>query len=197
MLTAYIFCLAVGGGLLAVSFFGDFLDSDVDVDLDADVDVDVDGELGDIAAGTGIAQVFSVRALINAIFGFGAAGTLLHLVWGGGQPVLTAAIAGGTGLASGALISTVFGYLKRTESGVLKGEESFVGLTGEVSLEIGPDSQGAVTVRRGDRRVRLLARPADASGGAAALGPGQAVVVVEMKDGVAAVTPVGPRLLEE
>ena len=197
MLTAYIFCLAVGGGLLAVSLFGDFLDSDVDVDLDADVDVDVDGELADVAAGTGIAQVFSVRALINAIFGFGAAGTLLHLVWGGGQPMLTAAIAGGTGLASGALISTVFGYLKRTESGILRGEESFVGLTGEVSLEIGPDGHGAVTVRRGDRRVRLRARPADASGSAAALGPGQAVVVVEMKDGVAAVTPVGPRLLEE
>ena len=195
MLTAYIFCLAVGGGLLAVSLFGDFLDSDVDVDLDADVDVD--GELGDVAAGTGIAQVFSVRALINAMFGFGAAGTLLHLVWGGGQPMLTAAIAGGTGLASGALISTVFGYLKRTESGVLKGEESFVGLTGEVSLGIGPDSHGTVTVRRGDRRVRLRARPADASGAAAAIGPGQAVVVVEMKDGVAAVTPVGPRLLDE
>jgi len=193
MLTAYVFCLAVGGGLLALSFFGDFLEADVDIDADVDVDADVGG----ISAGTGIAQVFSVRALINAIFGFGAAGTLLHLVWGGGQPMLTVAIAGATGLGSGALISTVFAYLKRTESGALKGEESFVGLTGEVSLEVGPGSHGTVTVRRGDRRVRLRARAADATGGTPALGRGQAVVVVDMKDGIAAVAPVGPKLLED
>lgn len=193
MLTAYVFCLAVGGGLLALSFFGDFLEAEVDLDADVDVDADVDG----IAAGTGIAQVFSVRALINAIFGFGAAGALLHLVWGGAQPMLTAAIAGATGLGSGALISTVFAYLKRTESGALKGEESFVGLTGEVSLEVGPGSHGTVTVRRGDRRVRLRARAAEASEGTPALGPGQAVVVVDMNDGIAAVAPVGPKLLEE
>ncbi len=193
MLTAYVFCLAVGGGLLAISFFGDFLEADVDFDAD----IDVDADLAETAAGTGIAQVFSVRALINAIFGFGAAGALLHLVWGGGQPMLTAAIAGATGLASGAVISTVFGYLKRTESGGLKEEESFVGLTGEVSLEVGPGSHGTVTVRRGDRRVRLRARNADASGGRPTLSPGQPVVVVEMNDGIAAVAPVGPRLLEE
>ena len=193
MLTAYVFCLAVGGGLLAISFFGDFLEADVDFDAD----VDVDADLAETAAGTGIAQVFSLRALINAIFGFGAAGALLHLVWGGGQPMLTAAIAGATGLASGAVISTVFGYLKRTESGALKGEESFVGLTGEVSLEVGPGSHGTVTVRRGGRRVRLRARNADASGGTPTLSPGQPVVVVEMNDGIAAVAPVGPRLLEE
>lgn len=191
MLTAYVFCLTVGGGLLALSFFGDFLEADVD--LDADVDADLDG----VSAGTGIAQVFSLRALINAIFGFGAAGALLHLVWGGGQPMLTAAIAGATGLGSGALISAVFAYLKRTESGALKGEESFVGLTGEVSLEVGPVSHGAVTVRRGDRRVRLRARSADASEGTPALAPGQAVVVVDMNDGIAAVAPVGPKLLED
>jgi len=193
MLTAYVFCLAVGGGLLALSFFGDFLEGDVDLDADVDVDADVDG----ISAGTGIAQVFSVRALINAIFGFGAAGALLHLVWGGAQPMLTAAIAGATGLGSGALISTVFAYLKRTESGALKGEESFVGLTGEVSLEVGPGSHGTVTVRRGDRRVRLRARAADGSAGTLALGRGQAVVVVDMSDGIAAVAPVGPKLLED
>lgn len=193
MLTAYIFCLAVGGGFLALSFFGDFLESDVDIDADVDVDTDMDA----LAHGSGIAQLFSLRAVINALFGFGAAGSLIHLVWGGGQPILTAAIAGGTGLASGALISSVFGYLKRTESGALRGEESFVGLTGEVSLEIAPDSRGSVTVRRGDRRVRIRAQVADTYHAAEALTAGHPVVVVEMKDGIASVTPVGPKLLEE
>jgi len=193
MLTAYIFCLAVGGGFLALSFFGDFLEGDVDIDADLDVDADMDA----LAHGSGIAQLFSLRAAINALFGFGAAGSLLHLVWGGGQPILTAAIAGGTGLASGALISTVFGYLKRTESGALRGEQSFVGLTGEVSLEIAPGSRGSVTVRRGDRRVRIRAQMADTYRAAEALTAGHPVVVVEMKDGIASVTPVGPKLLEE
>lgn len=193
MLTAYIFCLAVGGGFLALSFFGDFLEGDVDIDADVDVDTDMDA----LAHGGGIAQLFSLRAAINALFGFGAAGSLLHLVWGGGQPILTAAIAGGTGVASGALISTVFGYLKRTESGALRGEQSFVGLTGEVSLEIAPGSRGSVTVRRGDRRVRIRAQVADTYRAAEALTAGHPVVVVEMKDGIASVTPVGPKLLEE
>ena len=193
MLTAYIFCLAVGGGFLALSFFGDFLEGDVDIDADVDVDAEMDA----VSHGGGIAQLFSIRAAINALFGFGAAGTLLHFAWGGGQPLLTAAIAGGTGLASGALISSVFGYLRRTESGTLRGEQSFVGLAGEVSLEIAPGGRGSVTVRRGDRRVRIRAEVADTHRSTEALSGGQPVVVVEMKDGIAYVTPVGPRLLEE
>ena len=193
MLTAYIFCLAVGGGFLALSFFGDFLEGDVDIDTDVDAGADLDA----LSHGAGIAQLFSIRAAIYAMFGFGAAGSLLHLIWGGGQPVLTAALAGGTGVASGALISSVFGYLKRTESGALRGEQSFVGLTGEVSLEIAPGSRGSVSVRRGDRRVRIRARVADTYQGAEALASGQPVVVVEMEDGIASVSPIGPKLLEE
>ena len=193
MLTAYIFSLAVGGGFLALSFFGDFLEGDVDVDTD----VDVGGDLDAAAHGVGIAELFSIRSIINALFGFGAAGTMLHLLLGGSQPGLTAVIAGGTGLASGVLISTVFGYLKRTETGALRGEESFVGLTGEVSLEIVPGSSGTVTVRRGDRRVRIRARVADSYADTEALGAGHPVVVVDMKDGIASVSPVGPKLLEE
>lgn len=193
MLTGYIFCLAIGGGFLALSFFGDFFEGDLDIDSDLDVGADLDA----VAHGSGIAQLFSLRAAIYALFGFGAAGSLLHALWGGGQPVLTAAIAGGTGLASGALISTVFGYLKRTETGTLRGEQSFVGLTGEVSLEIAPGSRGAVTVRRGDRRIRIRARAADTWRADQALAAGDPVVVVEMKDGIAVVSPVTPRLLEE
>ena len=191
MLTAYIFCLAVGGGFLALSFFGDFLEADVDIDAD------VDGGLDALSHGGDIAQLFSIRAAIYAMFGFGAAGSLLYGIWGGGQPVLTAALAGGTGVASGALISSVFGYLKRTESGALRAEQSFVGLTGEVSLEIAPGSRGSVSVRRGDRRVRIRARVADTYQGAEALASGQPVVVVEMADGIASVSPIGPKLLEE
>ena len=110
MLTAYIFCLVLGGGLLALSFFGDFLEGEVDAAIDLDADVDSGLDAGDFA------RLFSLRAIVYALFGFGAAGAVLYAIWGGARPGLTAALAGGMGLASGALISAVFGYLKRSES---------------------------------------------------------------------------------
>jgi len=42
MLTAYVICLAVGGGFLALSFFGDFLEGDADFGADLDVGADAD-----------------------------------------------------------------------------------------------------------------------------------------------------------
>ena len=192
MLATYIFCLAIGGGFLALSLFGGFLEG-----TEIEVDVGPDAADLDAAAHGGIAQLFSIRAAIYALFGFGAAGSLLHALWDGGQPALTAAIAGGTGVASGALIGTVLGYLRRTEAGTLRGEQSFVGLAGEVSLEILPGGRGVVTVRRGDRRIRIRARAADTRRPDEPLAAGVAVVVVEMKDGIASVSPVGAQLLEE
>ena len=76
MLAAYIFCLVVGGGFLLLSLFGDFLEADADVDLDGDADLAI-GDAGDVA------KLFSLRAIVYALFGFGASGTLLHLVWEG------------------------------------------------------------------------------------------------------------------
>jgi len=54
-----------------------------------------------------------------------------------------------------------------------------------------------VTVRRGDRRIRIRARAVDTWEADEPLDAGRAVVVVEMKDGIAYVTPVAPKLLEE
>lgn len=189
MLTAYISCLAVGGGLLALSLFGDFLDSDVDVS--ADLDVDSDALAGDAAA------ILSLRTLVYALFGFGAVGTALHMLWDGARAGTTALAAGATGLVAGALVSAVFSYLRRTEAGEIATEETFVGLTGKVSLEVAPGSPGFVRVVRGDRRIRIRARLDGSSSDAKALPEGRQVVVVEMKDGVAAVVPVDVKLLED
>lgn len=188
MLTAYVACLVVGGGLLGLSLFGDFLDGDVDASAEIDVDAD---SFGDASA------ILSLRTLVYAVFGFGAAGTALHLLWDGSRAGATALIAGATGLAAGAIVSAAFGYLRRTETGFIPGEESLVGLTGKVALEVGPGSPGFVQVARGDRRIRVRARVDDAYRGAEGLAEGRQVVVVEMKDGVAAVAPVDVKLLED
>ncbi|WP_420462882.1 NfeD family protein [Candidatus Palauibacter sp.] len=191
MLSAYIFCVLVGGGFLALSVFGDFLDG-----MDIDLDVDVDGEI-DAGGGADVARLLSLRTIVYAMFGFGATGALLHAIWGGSSAGLTAVVAGVTGLASGAIISTVFRYLKRSDSGTALGARSFVGLTGEVSMEIAPDSAGTVNVLRGERRYSVRARLDSTSSDDGPLGPGQSVVVVGMADGIATVVPVDMKLLEE
>ena len=193
MLTAYIFCLVVGGGLLALSFFGDFLEGDVDADgaleIEGDVDVDADG--------ADFTRLFSLRALVYALFGFGAAGAALHAIWAGGRPGLTAVVAGGMGLASGALINTVFGYLRRTESGTIEGEDSLIGLRGQVRMAITEGGIGEVRIESGSRRFRMRARADDLEGVGMTLETGRPVVVVDVKEGVALVAPMEMKLLED
>lgn len=193
MLAAYIFSLVVGGGLLALNLFGDFLDSDVD----ADAGIDLDGDADAISGGSEIARLLSLRSLVYALFGFGGAGLVLHLIWAGAQPVLTALIAGGMGLGSGALVSTVFGYLKHTEAGEIKGERALVGLSGKIVMAIGDGETGAVRIRSGERQYQMRARADLPSGAARALEAGRAIVVVDVKDGVALVTPIDNKLLED
>ena len=193
MLAAYIFSLVVGGGLLALNLLGDFLDSDVD----ADAGIDLDGDADAISGGSEIAKLLSLRSLVYALFGFGGAGLVLHLIWAGAQPVLTALIAGGMGLGSGALVSTVFGYQKRTEAGEIQGERALVGLSGKIVMAIADGETGAVRIRSGERQYQMRARADLPSGAAQALEAGRAIVVVDVKDGVALVTPIDSKLLED
>ena len=188
MLAAYIFCLVVGGGFLALSLFGDFLEADADIDADVDLNV---GDAGDFA------KLFSLRSIVYALFGFGAAGTVLHLVWGGASPALTAIVAGVTGLTTGVLVGAAFGFLKRGSSGAMLGEQSFVGLTGEVSLEITSASPGSIRVLRGDRRHGIRARLDASCPPDRVLSPGQSVVVVGMESGIATVVPVEMKLIDD
>ena len=86
MFTIYLFSLLVGGGFLALSVFGDFLDGmDIDVDVDADIGADLD------AGGADRGREDSSRCARSCtrMFGFGATGAILHWVWGGTNMGLT------------------------------------------------------------------------------------------------------------
>ncbi len=193
MLTIYLFCLAVGGGFLAFSLLGGVLDGAEGLEADLEAAPDV----GEIGGPSGWAQVFSLRSLVYGLFGFGATGSLLHLLGVAGvRPGLTLGVAAATGTGLGALVSAVFGYMRRTEAGTLQAERSFIGLLGEVTLEIGSGSPGTALVRRAGRRVRIRARMEEDSE-AAPLRVGQPVVVLDMKDGTATVSPVAPKLLDD
>jgi hypothetical protein len=102
--------------------------------------------------------------------------------------------AAGSGLFSGALVTTLFRWLKRSESGERQEETSFVGLPGRMSLPIGEGGLGKVRIERGDRVHELLARPFD---DAADPSGWTRVVVVDVKDGRALVVPETEGLLPD
>ena len=156
------------------------------LDVDA-VHAELDADAGHLAA-----KIFSIRTLFYSLFGFGSVGTLLTFVWSG-NPLLTAAFAVFSGISSGAVINAAFGYVKRSESGMLQTEDSYVGLSGRVIIPIRPEIPGRVVVERGGRRVKLRALPH--SSGRGDPSTWKTVFVVEMEKGVAQVAPVDEDML--
>jgi membrane protein implicated in regulation of membrane protease activity len=198
MAAVYLFTLILGGGLLVLSLLGGE-SSDVDLgelELDGLGDVgdaaDLGGAEGPDADGTA-SKIFSLRSLIYALFGFGGTGSLLTALGITGTATLLAAAV--TGLVLGALVSIVFGYLHRTESGAMPGDEALLGLTGHVVLPMSAESPGAVVVLRGDRQLRLRALPHASGRGDPS--EWERILVVEVEGGVARVTPLeDDRLLD-
>lgn len=208
MLAVYIFCFVLGGSLMAISVMGDvFGDADVDLDIDTpdfdleldagDVDFDAGGADLDVDPGdleldgeatTDAIKIFSIRTLIYTMFGFGAVGSLLSLLGAGNfLSVLAFAVAGG--LLSGAVVTAVFNYLRRTDTGAQLPDTTFVGLSGTVTLPITEVSAGTVAVERGHRRISLRALP-HPSADTEDPSTWSSVIVVEMEEGVARVVPV-------
>lgn len=206
MLAVYIFCLVLGGSLMAVSVLSDvFGDAggDLDIDMGGDVDfqldagdfdagdLDLDLDAGDVDVDAGEAthatKILSIRTLIYALFGFGAVGTLLSFLGPGWLlPTLAFALVGG--FLSGGVVTTVFNYLKKTDTGAQLSDTTYIGLSGTVTLPIGLGSPGSVAVDRGHRRISLRALPHPS---AVESDPTtwKSVVVVDMERGVARVAP--------
>jgi hypothetical protein len=147
-------------------------------------------------ASTLAGKVLSIRTLFYSLFGFGAVGSLLTFVWTG-NPFLTAAFAVTGGVASGAVINAAFGYLRRSESGILAGEEGYSGLSGRVTLPIRSGVPGKVVVEKGGRRVELRALPHPSALEQGDPATWKNVFVVEMERGVARVAPIEEDMLLE
>lgn len=170
----YWFALVVGGGMFLFSVFGD-----------ADGGHDHDGDLGHHDV-----QGFKILSLRNAtyfLFAFGVSGVLLTWMWGGARGLLTAVVATTLGLIGGAISALTFGWLRKSESGELLSDVSWIGTTGEVTIPLSAGGTGKVLVTRGLREQELLARPFDDD----ARDPERwtKVMVVEMRQGIALVAP--------
>lgn len=183
MLSLYLFSVIVGGGLLVFSLsgHGDAHGHDVG-----------GGHGGHDATDSNAFKFLSLRTLTYFLFVFGGVGATLTWTWKGAA-LLVALLAMVSGLGVGALASAAFQYLRRTDSGNRESEESFVGLTGRITLPIAPGGLGKVLIQRGDRSFELLAQPLDTN---TAPSKWKSVVVVEMKRGTAIVSPVDDTTLQ-
>jgi membrane protein implicated in regulation of membrane protease activity len=184
-------------------------DTDMDVQLDADVGhLDLEAASGgaeavhaghtDLAAhtyGSAVAaKIFSVRTVIYALFGFGAVGTLLTWVLPVGSSVTTAAFAVVGGMLSGTVINAAFGWVKRSDSGAVKGDDAFVGQLARVTLPV-TETGGKVVVEMLGHTVELRALPHSSAADQGDPSAWRSVVVVDMQRGVALVAPAPQELL--
>jgi hypothetical protein len=184
MFSLYLFSAIVGGGLLIFSIGqGDAHGHDFGGGHGAGHDVGHDHNPF---------KFLSLRTITYFLAVFGGVGASLTYFRTGGT-LLTLLISVVSGLGVGGLTSWIFEYLRRTSSGDRASDDSFVGLTGKITLPISKGGLGKVTVQRGDRRYELLAQPLDAG---AAPSNWKAVVVVEMKKGTAIVSPVDENTLQ-
>lgn len=178
----------------------DFDAGGMDMDV-GDMDVghlDVDAAHAELHADAGsvASKILSIRTLFYSLFGFGAVGTLLTYGWSG-SPLLTAAFAVTSGIASGSIINLAFSYVRRSESGLVQSEATYAGLMGKVTLPIRGEAPGKVVVERGGRRVEVRALPHASAEGQGDPSTWKKVFVVEMQKGVALVAPVEEDLLLE
>jgi hypothetical protein len=170
MMSLYLFALLLGTGLLAFSMFGG--DGDADASEFADVEA---------------LRWLSLRGLSYFAFVFGGVGAVLSLTWHAATAPIIALLATGAGLGVSAIASATFRYLRRTESGERGGDDTFIGLSGRVTLPFGESGMGKVLISRADRSFELTARPFDDAHGDPR--EWKQVIVVEMQRGTALVTP--------
>ncbi|MFW6193879.1 MAG: hypothetical protein ACOC83_10375 [Gemmatimonadota bacterium] len=201
MFQVYLFFLVLCGGLALLSVLGDFLDTDVgelDVDVDADFDADFDADLdaevdadADLEADTAAEKIFSIRGLLYSLFGFGLTGTLLTMAGAGAAAPATIGVSAGSGLAAGWIVTKLLSWIRGSEAGVRAGDSSFVGRAGRMTLPMESEGKsGRVRVRRGERTYDLRALPHPGASAADDPGEWEEVMVIEVREGVALVTPV-------
>lgn len=191
MLPLYLGALGLGGVLIVASIVmggdhGADHDADMDghADLDGHADGEVDGHAGvDKSIDSGGLPILSMRFWTFFSFCFGLTGTLLSLL---SAPALaTGLVAVGLGLGVGWGAATVFKRLQRDQ---VSGQIEMSGLRGaeaRVLLPVSPDREGKVRVQFGGQDVDLPARTQDHG----SIERGQTALVVEVRGGVAMVTP--------
>jgi membrane protein implicated in regulation of membrane protease activity len=138
-------------------------------------------------------RLFPLSTVAIAIAAFGICGLALDAA--GTTSGVTLAGALGAAVVAGALNSAAFAYLRRSESSASVRDEQLVGSVGRVVLPVLGDRRGRIAVSAGDQQLYLSARALPNDPGAdTEFEVGAPVLVIEVRDGVAAITRLDPEL---
>lgn len=181
MLTAYIVCAVLGGGLAVLSaFFGGDADADADLDASGDADAGHGAE-----AGTWL-PFLSIQFWIFALAVFGIVGTTLRLALGT-TLFMELAAAVPTALLTGAGVSWTIRSLRQSQISSSLDERAWLGCEGVVLFPISAKQQGKIRVVMHEREHELLALTDEEE----PMAPGEKVVVIELEEGRARVQRAG------
>jgi membrane protein implicated in regulation of membrane protease activity len=161
---------------------------------------------GDDGAGPddGVAGVMfrwlPLSTLAFAAAAFGVCGLAVGASDAGYATTLAAAVV--AGVVAGVVNSTVFGYLRRSESTTAVDDADLAGTIGRVVVPVSGDRRGRIAITVGDQQIHLSAQalpPARSEGrsgpeAGAELDVGASVLVVEVRNGIASVTSLDPEL---
>jgi membrane protein implicated in regulation of membrane protease activity len=178
----YLFAAAAGVPLVAWSLLG------------GGDDAGDDGAGTDDGVGALMLRLLPLSTVAIALAAFGVCGLVLGAAGTAAGTTLLGASA--VALVAGALNSTVFSYLRRSESGATTSDADLAGAVGRVVQPVAPDHRGRIALSSGDQRRYLSARALPDAGGAP-LEVGTPVLVVEVRGGVASVTRLDPELTDD
>lgn len=203
MLTVYIFCAVIGGGLILLSAFGagdhehggdaDF-GHDADIGHDANVGADSDaGHEGGHEVGHDGPWIpfLSLRFWTYFIGIFGLTGLLITLTRESVEPA-TALISSGTGFCSGLVAASLVRWLSTHEADSTARDSDLLGLRAKVTVSIHDQQVGRIRTTVKGELLDILATAEEPK----ALPEGSEVVIVGMENGRATVMPLDV-LLEE
>ncbi len=196
MIWIYIAAAIFGGGFIVPALLGslDFdadadFDFDADADFDLDVDADLDADTGAVHAASAVSDwvssLLTFRTLIFFAGFFGAVGIVLSLLDYAEPVPFMAALA--LGAVAGVTNARLMSYLKRSEVSSHLTTQEIAGSTARVVLPVGAERRGRVEVDLGGQPTYMVALPFRRD--AADIARGAQVVVVEVREGTAYVTP--------
>ena len=159
-----------------------------------------DGGGGDDGVAGFMLRWLPVSTIAFMAAAFGVCGLALDASGAGGGTTFVAAAV--VGVLAGVLNSTLFAYLRRSESTTEVADTQLTGKIGRVVVPVTGDRRGRIAVTVGDQQIHLSARALPPSRSEGHSGPaaavdldvGSAVLVVEVRNGIASVSPLDPEL---
>lgn len=147
---------------------------------------------GDDSIGGIMLRLLPLSTVALAMATFGVTGLAIGAVGTGTLATFLFAVV--AAVIGGVLNTTVFSYLRRSDSTSSASDDQLSGAVGRVVLPVGPDRRGRVSISVGDQELYLSAQIPPGTTDATLLEAGDPVLVVEVRDGIAVVVRLDPEL---